>query len=62
MDFCWRACRGVGCHRAKASAVLAALLGLGLVVKVGNYSAGRRGNRYKVVGEYKTADSVVLPF
>jgi hypothetical protein len=47
----FKRCLGVGCHRAKAAAVLARLVALGLIVKVGNYSVGGRGNVYRVCRE-----------
>ena len=48
LDFAFRSCIGVGCHRSKAAAVLSALQSLGLIHKTGNYSAGGRGNVYRV--------------
>lgn len=62
LDRCFRVCRGVGCHRAKAAAILAALMSLGLIQKIGNYStAGAgfvgRGNCYRVTTEdFNTED------
>jgi hypothetical protein len=51
LDCCFRVCCGRGCHRAKASAVLAVLQTLDLIRKVGNYRAGVRGNIYEPVPE-----------
>jgi hypothetical protein len=48
----FRACVGVGCHRAKAAAILARLMELRLIEKIGNYSVGGRGNVYR--GRKKT--------
>lgn len=51
LDCCFRVCRGVGCHNNKAAAIFALLQTWGLIIKVGNYSAGARGNVYEVVPE-----------
>ena len=48
LDRCFKDCRGVGSHNNKASAILATLVDLNLIAKVGNYSVGRRGNVYAV--------------
>ena len=45
----FKVCTGNGCHRAKAAAVLSALVHLGLIFKTGNYSVGSRGNVYEIV-------------
>jgi hypothetical protein len=44
----FKECIGVGCHKAKAAAIFAALISFGLIVKEGNYSVGRKGNVYRV--------------
>jgi hypothetical protein len=46
LDLAFRRCVGVGCHRSKATAVLAELVRLGLARRIGNYSVGARGNQY----------------
>ena len=51
LDYAFKTCLGKGCHRTKAAAVLAALVKLRLIEKIGNYSTGRRGNVYGTVRE-----------
>lgn len=49
LSYAFKACTSAGCHRNKASAVLAALTVLGLIRQTGNYSTGTRGNVYEPV-------------
>ncbi len=59
LDRCFRTTTNRSCHRAKVTAVLAALVSLGMIVKVGNYSVGRKGNQYKIVREPFVMDDFI---
>lgn len=54
LNRCFLECREVGCHNNKAAAIFTTLMALGLIAKIGNYSANRRGNVYRVLRDGET--------
>lgn len=58
---CFKHCLGSACHNNKTAALIRYLLDWELIAKVGNYSSGRRGNKYARVVKGQPPPPLVEP-